>query len=121
MNASETQAQPETERPGGTASSSEEYNASRMVEDLKGRDWGQIIQRALFMFFFGVLAWITLSVAFFLAAAQVVFMIFAGEANSALTRLIKQGGNYIRDVLDYLSFASDECPFPFGRNLPDAD
>ncbi len=98
-----------------------DYDASKMVEDLKGRDWPKIIQRALLMFFFGVLGWITLSLAFFLAAAQVVFTIFVGEANPALTRLIKQGGNYIRDVLDYLSFGSDECPFPFGRRLPDAD
>ena len=91
------------------------------MEDLKGRDWPNIIKRALLMVFFGFLAWVTLFVAFFLAATQVVFTIFAGGPNSALTRLIKQGANYIHDVLDYLSFASDECPFPFGRNLPEAD
>ena len=96
-------------------------NASNIVEDLKGRDWPQIIQRALLMVFFGFLAWVTISVAFFLATAQVVISIFVGEPNAALTRLIKQGANYIHDVLDYLSFASDECPFPFGRNLPDPD
>lgn len=96
-------------------------NTSQLMEDLKGRDWPQIIKRALLMFFFGVLGWISLSIAFFLAAAQVVFTIFVGEANSSLTKLIKQFANYIHDVLDYLSFASDECPFPFGRPIPDAD
>lgn len=104
-----------------TSSKSKDYDASKMVEDLKGRDWPKIIQRALLMVFFGFLAWITISVAFFLATAQVVISIFVGEPNKALTRLIKQAGNYIRDVLDYLSFASDECPFPFGRDLPEAD
>lgn len=104
-----------------TAHSEQPNNTSNIVEDLKGRDWPQIIQRALLMVFFGFLAWVTISVAFFLATAQVIISIFVGEPNAALTRLIKQGANYIHDVLDYLSFASDECPFPFGRNLPDPD
>ncbi len=96
-------------------------STSQIVEDLKGRDWPQIIKRALLMFFFGVLGSMALYVAFFLATAQVVFTIFAGETNPSLTRLIKQLGNYIHDVLHYLSFATEECPFPFGRGWPDAD
>lgn len=96
-------------------------NSSQLMEDLKGRDWPQIVKRAFFMFFFGVLGWVSLSLAFFLAAAQVLFTIFAGEANSNLTRVIKQFANYIHDVLNYLSFATDETPFPFDRKWPDAD
>lgn len=103
------------------ANDTHEHKASKMVEDLKGRDWPKIIQRALLMVFFGFLAWITISVAFFLATAQVVISIFVGEPNKDLTRLIKQGSSYIGDVLDYMSFATDECPFPFGKNLPEAD
>lgn len=103
------------------SSSDKDYNASKIVEDLKGRDWPKIIQRALLMVFFGFLAWITISVAFFLATAQVIICIFAGEPNKALTQLIKQAANYIHDVLSYLSFDTDECPFPFGKDLPEAD
>lgn len=110
-----------TSEKTSTQSSGRDYDASNLVNDLKGRDWPKIIQRALLMVFFGFLAWVTISVAFFLATAQVVISIFVGEPNAALTRLIKQGANYIHDVLDYLSFASDECPFPFGRKLPEAD
>lgn len=112
---------------GGTTMSSEhqasqsQTNSSQLMEDLKGRDWPQIVKRAFFMFFFGVLGWVSLSLAFFLAAAQVLFTIFAGEANSNLTRVIKQFANYIHDVLNYLSFATDETPFPFDRKWPDAD
>ena len=116
-----TSDQADATKPADASSKSKDYDASKMVEDLKGRDWPKIIQRALLMVFFGFLAWITISVAFFLATAQVVISIFVGEPNKALTRLIKQGANYISDVLDYLSFASDECPFPFGRDLPEAD
>lgn len=104
-----------------TSSSEKDYDASKIVEDLKGRDWPKIIQRALLMVFFGFLAWITISVAFFLATAQVIISIFVGEPNKALTQLMKQGANYIRDVLGYLSFDTDECPFPFGKDLPEAD
>ena len=110
-----------TEKAEQATQNEQQNNGSNIVEDLKGRDWPQIIQRALLMVFFGFLAWVTISVAFFLATAQVIISIFVGEPNAALTRLIKQGANYIHDVLDYLSFASDECPFPFGRNLPDPD
>lgn len=113
--------QPQTSEKTDAQPSGQDYDASNLVDDLKGRDWPKIIQRALLMVFFGFLAWVTISVAFFLASAQVVISIFVGEPNAALTRLIKQGANYIHDVLDYLSFASDECPFPFGRKLPEAD
>ena len=106
---------------GDTDSARAQNSTSQLVEDLKGRDWPQILKRALLMLFFGVLGSAALYVAFFLAATQVVFTIFAGETNPSLTRLIKQLGNYIHDVLDYLSFASEECPFPFGRSWPDAD
>ncbi len=113
--------EPRPEQPEQPEGGEQRHNTANLVEDLKGRDWPKIIQRALLMVFFGFLAWVTISVAFFLATAQVVISIFVGEPNAALTRLIKQGANYIHDVLDYLSFASDECPFPFGRKLPDPD
>lgn len=96
-------------------------NTSQLMEDLKGRDWPHIIKRAFFMFFFGVLGWMSMSVAFFLAAVQIVFTIFAGEANTSLARVIKQFANYIHDILGYLSFSTDETPFPFDRRWPDAD
>ena len=92
-----------------------------MIDDLKGRDWPQIIKRALLMFFFGVLGSFALYLSFVMAVAQVGFSIFAGQPNEALTRVMRQCAFYIRDVLDYLSFASDECPFPFGRDLPEVD
>ena len=99
---------------------SENRHSSQMLEDLKGRDWPKILTRALLMFFFGVLGSAALWVAFFLSATQVVFTIFAGETNPSLTKIIKQLANFIHDVLDYLSFASDETPFPFERKWPDA-
>lgn len=99
---------------------SDTHHSSQMLQDLKGRDWPKILTRALLMFFFGVLGSAALWVAFFPAATQVVFTIFAGETNPSLTRIIKQLANFIHDVLDYLSFASDETPFPFERKWPDA-
>jgi len=121
QSSADTSEHSDTAAQASASNQSHDYDAKKMVEDLKGRDWPKIIQRALLMVFFGFLAWITISVAFFLATAQVVISIFVGEPNKALTQLIKQGANYIHDVLDYLSFASDECPFPFGRSLPEAD
>lgn len=101
--------------------SQDTYNGAQMLEDLKGRNWPEIIKRAVLMFFFGVLGSVALWVAFVLAAVQVVFTIFAGEANPALTRVIKQCSGYISDVLEYLSFATDESPFPFDRSFPDGE
>lgn len=101
-------------------SQSGSQQSAQILEDLKGRDWPKILTRALLMFFFGVLGSAALWVAFFLAATQVIFTIFAGETNPSLTRIIKQLANFIHDVLDYLSFGSDETPFPFERKWPDA-
>jgi hypothetical protein len=92
---------------------------AKLVDDLKSRDWKQILTRALLMFFFGILGTVALYVSFVLAAAQVVLSIVAGESNSALTKVMKQCSAYLKDVIDYLSFASDECPFPFGRDWPE--
>lgn len=101
---------------------SQSHNSnSQLMDDLKSRDWPTIIKRAFLMFVFGVLGSVSMSLALFLAGVQVVFTIFAGEANPSLTGLIKQFANYIHDVLDYLSFASEETPFPFDRKWPDAD
>lgn len=102
-----------------TAGSQKDTDTVNLVEDLKSRNWPEIIKRALLMFFFGILGTAALYVSFVLATAQVVISIIAGEPNTALTRIMKQCGSYLKDVLDYLSFASDECPFPFGRDWPE--
>ena len=104
-----------------TNSSHNKQDASQIIDDLKERDWPQIIKRALLMFFFGVLGSFALYLSFVLAVAQVGFSIFVGQPNQALTRVMRQCAAYIRDVLEYLSFGSDECPFPFGRDLPEVD
>lgn len=126
-------AKEKTDEATGTANeqmSSEKQNAendhkvndaAKIVEELKGRNWPKIIQRALLMFFFGVLGTFALYLSFVLAVAQIGFTIFAGNPNEQLSRIIRQCGLYIKDVAEYLSFASDECPFPFGRDLPTSD
>lgn len=96
------------------------FDGAKVIEDLKGRDWGQIVSRALLMFFFGVLGTFALYLAFFLALTQVVFSIFAGEPHQKLTGIMLQLGGYVKDVIAYLSFASDDLPFPFGKDIPPA-
>lgn len=117
-------AEPAEQTAHSNAHSQEETSnndSAQLFEELKGRNWPQIIKRALLMFFFGVLGTIALYLAFVLAFAQVVSSIFIGEPNKALTNIMHQCSGYIRDVVDYLSFASDECPYPFGRDLPNGN
>lgn len=103
------------------SSSSENFDGAQILEDLKSRNWGQIITRALLMFFFGVLGTFALYIAFFLAFTQVIFSIFVGGPNDKLTAVMSQLSGYLKDVISYLSFASDELPFPFGKDVPPSD
>lgn len=97
------------------------FDSGKVIEDLKGRDWGQIISRALLMFFFGVLGTFALYLAFFLAVTQVFFSIFSGAPNGKLTGIMLQLSGYVKDVIAYLSFSSDDLPFPFGKDIPPSD
>ncbi len=74
---------------------------------------GDLWLRALYMIFF-VLAYGVAEVVLVLVVLfQFVHILFTGSANEAALRLGGALAAYIRQVLDYQTFNSEERPFPF--------
>ena len=65
-----------------------------------------MILMAMAFYLAGTLLWA-------LAVVQLVLAIVTGGANERLQRFGRSLGRYFRQLTDFLSFASEEAPFPF--------
>lgn len=92
--------------------------ASGVEENLKSRDtW----YRFVFMLVYAVILSITSMVATAIIVLGFLIVLFTGERNDQLRRAGASVANYIRDVLRFLSYNTDEKPFPFGAEFPGGD
>jgi uncharacterized membrane protein YeiB len=69
--------------------------------------------RALFMFMFGVIAYVAIWVVFLLALIQLIVYLVNQSPNRDLRQISQELVGYLSVVLGYLVFARDEKPFPF--------
>ena len=70
--------------------------------------------RIFFMIAYGlVLRYVVFPVAVVVMVAQLFFMISLGKLNSNLTAFCESLVEYIKEVLGFLFFKTDEKPFPF--------
>ncbi len=102
-------------------SSSPASDSDTFVEDLKGKDWGASLKRGIFMLIFGFVGQFTLSVTFFLAFLQFIVSLLVGPPNAAITSAIGTATRYLSEILAYLSFKTDDLPFPFGNDFPNEE
>ncbi|MFC3050934.1 DUF4389 domain-containing protein [Kordiimonas pumila] len=100
-----------------TENTKQESPAS-FVDNLKTKDWLTILKRGLFMFVFGVIGHVVMLFTLFMALLQFCVALILDKPNENLTNGINIAGNYIKEVLEFLSFKTEELPFPFGRDLP---
>lgn len=121
MKVEQKAAQAEAPKPkaGGPSKAADMDND--FIETLKNKDWGSIIKRGLFMVVFGIIGQFTLYATLFLAFVQFIVSIVLGKPNKALTNAINVAGQYLIEILTFLSFKSEEQPFPFGRDFPSDD
>ena len=70
-------------------------------------------QRALYMILFGVIGYAIVLFVFFLAIVQFILVVINGEKNENLCQLASRINSYLKQILDFLSFATDQVPFPF--------
>lgn len=92
--------------------------ASGVEENLKSRDtW----YRFVFMLVYAVILSITSMVATAIIVLGFLIVLFTGERNDQLRRAGASVANYMRDVLRFLSYNTDEKPFPFGAEFPGGD
>jgi len=76
--------------------------------------WKRILYMLLFVFAY-VVAEFLLNV---VVVVQVFFKLITGAINQRLLVLGKQTSQYVYDILKFLTFNSEEMPFPFA-NWPD--
>ncbi len=85
-----------------------------MKEEIKQRlQKKEIWQRGLYMIFFmciyGFSYFLVISILFF----QYVTLILTGQTNVLLLGFSQNLGIYIHQIIIFLSFNSEQCPFPF--------
>ncbi|NVJ71208.1 MAG: DUF4389 domain-containing protein [Alphaproteobacteria bacterium] len=103
------------------ASQSSSFSAEQLKQEFKEKDWAGYAIRGALMVLFGFLAWFATLANFVLAGVQFVILILTGRPNELIRRIIMVLGRYIVDVMQYLSFESDEPPFPLGKDFPEMD
>ena len=69
--------------------------------------------RALLMLLMAVAFQLTASVLVFTAVLQLLLSVFSDQANPRLRSFGHSLGRYLGQIADFVSFGSEELPFPF--------
>jgi hypothetical protein len=97
--------------------SEEERPGVPIEENIKSRStW----LRLVFMFVFYVIATLTGAVASVVVVLGFLWVLFTGEKNRQLQQAGQAVAAYLYEIIRYLTFNTDEKPFPFGREFPAA-
>jgi len=69
--------------------------------------------RSLFMLLFFIVYRIVDLVVLLVAVCQWFYVLLTGDANASLSRFAGGLANYVAQIINYLSYNSEEKPFPF--------
>ncbi len=104
--------------PADHASDTDDSVGSPFEENIKSRaTW----LRLVFMVVFYVLASVASLVASVVIVLGFLWVLFSGETNLRLQRAGQSIASYIYQIIRYLTFNSDEKPYPFDADWPSAD
>ena len=73
------------------------------------------------MVVFSILLWLTGMVGAVVVILGFLWVLFKGEVNADLRGVGQSLARYVFDIVRYLTFNTDEKPFPFGGRWPSAD
>jgi len=108
----------ETNPPADHAFVDDKENGKPIEENLKSRaTW----TRFLFMVICSILVWLASIVGGVVVVFGFLMVLFTGEVNRELRGVGQSLATYIYENIRYLTFNTDERPFPFGRDWPAAD
>ena len=94
---------------------SEQVAGSKVEENLKSRTtW----LRLLFMAIYGLVAWLAGMVGLVVVVLGFFWVLFTGEVNRELRQIGQAIASYIYEIVRYLTFNTDDKPFPFGGAWP---
>ena len=95
-----------------------ERESGKMEQNLKSRTtW----LRLLFMAIFGLIISLTGMVGTVIVVLGFFWVLFTGEVNQELRQIGQAIASYMYEIVRYLTFNTDEKPFPFGGRWPSAD
>ena len=77
--------------------------------------------RFLFMVICSVLVWLASIVGAVVVVLGFLMVLFTGEVNRELREVGQSLATYIYENIRYLTFNTDDRPFPFGGQWPSAD
>jgi hypothetical protein len=77
----------------------------------------EIFSRIFYTILLGIIGWMSLWVFCFVVLIQFGFLLITGQINTNLKGFNKEVGLYLNDLVKFLSFQTNEKPFPF-RDWP---
>jgi hypothetical protein len=90
----------------------------KVEENIKSRrTW----LRLVFMCIYGVIISLTAMVGMAIVALGFLWVLFTGEVNRELRGIGQAIASYLYEITRYLTFNTDDKPFPFGGDWPAAD
>jgi len=89
--------------------------SNKTKQNLKNKNtWMRILYMLLFVVAYAVAEFLLTAV----VVVQVFFKLITGSLNERLLVLGKQTSQYVYDILRFMTFNSEDMPFPF-KNWPD--
>jgi len=76
------------------------------------------LQRLLFMVVMALIFGVGVTVAGIVVVMQFLWVLFQGETNKEFLAIGRQLGAYAREIALYMTFNTEERPFPFDRDWP---
>lgn len=73
----------------------------------------EVLTRILVTLLFALIGWVSLWVFGVVVLVQFGFLLITGELNKNLKAFNGELGNFLSDIINYVSFQHDEKPFPF--------
>ena len=77
--------------------------------------------RLLFMIAFYAIGTVTTAVLSVVVVLGFLWVLFTGEKNDQLQQAGQVIAGYLYEIVRYLTFNTEDKPFPFGNDLPSAD
>ncbi|WP_395373205.1 DUF4389 domain-containing protein [Marinicella sp. W31] len=96
-----------------TVEATVEETVNSTVEDKKSGFDSDVLIRIFMALLFSLIGWLTLWVFGAVVLIQAIFMIVTGEQNKNLKSFAGEIGKYLGSIVKYVSFQTDEKPFPF--------
>ena len=105
------------ENPTVDQVSPEEADSGKIEKNLKSRTtW----LRLVFMCIFGLLISLAGMVGTVIVILGFLWVLFTGEVNPELRQIGQSLASYMYEIVRYLTFNSEQKPFPFGAKWPSA-